>query len=480
MASDGGVYSVEFIANPVQKGFIESRADADLFSSRFGEGKSAGLCWAIQHYALNNPGANIGMIRDTWDNLWRTTMQEFFEWFPDGVFGNYIASQKTYEWKLDGYGDGKIFFIPMDEPADAAKLQSLPLGMFVIDEPAPAAESGGVDEMIFDIAMGRLRQKGMNYYAAKLATNNPDETHWTYKRFVSPGTPGFMAWQPHLPENLQNLPEDYYGKLRRVWAHRPELVKRFVDGEYGYLQPGRAVTPQWNDTIHLATGLSALPRIQLILLWDFGHNPTCIITQITPAGNWNIIECITGDGIGTFELINDQVKPILATKYKGFTWRHIGDDSGRTRDQTTIMQSPVRYIKKELGGPWRSGPIKLAAGLDPLRAVLSKLVEGRGLIRVDRDKAPEVWHALRGGWHFPKGRTGVIGSTPVKNEHSHPGDAMRYGAARLFPLGRLLSKMARKRPGQMARYHQDQRRRIVVPPEARLIAPGKQLERPRG
>ena len=37
---------IEFRANPVQKAFITSRAKADLFAARMGEGKSAALCWA--------------------------------------------------------------------------------------------------------------------------------------------------------------------------------------------------------------------------------------------------------------------------------------------------------------------------------------------------------------------------------------------------------------------------------------------------
>ena len=33
----------------------------------------------------------------------------------------------------------------------------------------------------------------MKDYPVKLAQNNSDETHWSYKRFVKPGTDGFKV-----------------------------------------------------------------------------------------------------------------------------------------------------------------------------------------------------------------------------------------------------------------------------------------------
>jgi hypothetical protein len=99
-------------------------------------------------------------------------------------------------------------------------------------------------------------------------------------------------------------------------------------------------------------------------------------------------------------------------------------------------------LRKELGGAWRSGPVKVLERIEPLRAVLAKTVGGRGLVQVDRDRAPHVWHALRGGWHFNIAHTGLVSTVPKKNIHSHPGDAMGYGAAVLFPLGKVQGRIA--------------------------------------
>lgn len=448
----------KFIPNPVQKAFIESRAEADLFSSRWGEGKSAGLVWAAYYHTVHNPGAPWAIIRNTWEDLRGTTLQEFFKWFPPGIAGNWKETSKTFTW-AEGMGRGTVEFMGLDDPGDMNKLQSKALAGFGIDEASPAMGlTGGVPEEVFDLGMGRLRWIGENgppnWYAAKVVENNPDEMHWTYRRFVHPGTPaalpeelspmqtpGFALWHPIAPENVQNLPTGYYERLRRTLSHRDDLVSRFVEGRFGFQQIGRPVTPQWRDEIHLANGLVAIQRAPLILLWDFGLNPTCIVTQVTPMGYWNVLDAMVGDGIGVEELIEGWVKPLLIERYPKASWKHIGDPAGKEREQTSSMRSAVKAIRAMLGGSWRDGPVHLEPRLEPLRAVLRRTVTGgRGVVQVDRERAAAVWQALRGGWHYHIGRTGVVNPVPVKNGHSHPGDAMSYGAGVLFPLTKLDGK----------------------------------------
>lgn len=426
-------HQTTFNPNPVQRMFIESRAKADLFSSRAGEGKSTGLVWSALYHTRHNPGAEWAILRDTYENLQRSTMKSFFDWFPPGVYGEYNESKKRWKW-ASGVADGTVSFVGMEDKTDASKLLSWELAGFAIDEPAPAVGSAGVDEMVFDLAMTRLRQPGMNWYAAKLATNNPDEAHWTYRKFVYPGMEGFKLHQPPNPENIMHLPEGYYENMRKTLAHRPDLVRRFVDGQFGFQSEGIAVTPQWSDILHLANGLIPLPRVPLHLLWDFGLNPTCIITQRTPMGHWNILYSMVGEGIGASELIAEQVKPLLNDRFRGHPLFHIGDPNGNMREQSEAARSAVKLLKKELGGTWRSGPVSFRERRDPLQHVLTRTINGRGVVQVDRFNAAEVHHALRGGWHYHVARSGVQSGEPKKNIHSHPGDAMGYGAAILFPI----------------------------------------------
>lgn len=465
--------TITFNPNPLQKGFIESQADADLFSSRVGEGKSTALVWSCYYHTVHNPGAEWAFIRDTFENIQKSTMKTFFEWFPPGVFGTYNATRKEFKW-AEGIGPGSVTFVGMDNPSDASKLLSWVLGGIAIDEPAPAAGSAGVDEMVFDLGMQRLRQPGMKWRPMKLATNNPDEEHWTYRKFVEQGEQNnYRLWQPSKPENLANLPEGYYEKLRRQMAHRPDLVRRFIDGEFGFQQEGAPVTPQWSDRIHLTMGLSPIKGRMIHLLWDFGHNPTCIITQRTPMGYWNVLYSFVGDGIGVEELIMNQVAPMLRDKFKGCPIYNIGDPAGKTGEQTSVYRSAVKTIKTLIGGTWRSGPVRWEERIEPTRQILSRTIGGTGLVQVDRINAKELWHALRGGWHYHKSRTGVLGLEAMKDKHSHPGDAFSYGAAILFPAGRVLPQAAPQREQTSGHYfdgNDTYQKGIILPgdPEFRI------------
>src|SRR6266446_2008333 len=464
-------FRIDFQPNPLQKQFIESQADADIFMGRMGEGKSTALAWSCFYHTCHNPGADWVFIRDTWENLRATTLKEFSTWFPPGVAGTWNESKHTFTW-AEGLAKGTVEFLGMDDPQDASKLQSRALAGFAVDEPAPAMQSGGVPETIFDLAITRLRQKGISWYAAKLASNSPDETHWTYKRFVDPGEEGFRYWQSPSPENLRNLPSNYYEKIRRHLSHRTDLVNRFVEGGFGLMQEGVAVTPEWSDKLHLATGLSPVKGQGLVLLWDFGLNPTCIITQVTPLRDWLILWSLVGDEIGVEELITQEVRPLLLHEYRGLPFKHIGDPNGRMREQSSSARSAVLTLRKELGGTFVAGPVSFSERREPLRALLARQRGGRGVVQVDRVHAKEVWLALRGGWHYHIAKSGVSGTEPLKNAASHPGDAMGYGAAKLFPLGRIISPPRKSTPqhasffgGGMA----GSERRLQIPKEARSI-----------
>jgi hypothetical protein len=724
---------------------------------------STALCWSIFYHTRHNPGANWAVVRDTFENLQRTTMKTFFEWFPPGVYGTYHETKKVWTW-AEGVGRGTVTFVGMDNASDATRFLSWELGGIALDEPAPATDSGGIDEMVFDLGMTCLRQPNMQWYCMKLAENNPDESHWSYRKFAGPEADDrFRLWQPPEPENIANLPAEYYENMRRSLAHRPDLVRRFVDGEFGFQSQGRSVTPQWSDKLHLATGLYPVPGKPLHLLWDFGHcvdadtqvltedgwrafplltgaeklgtwnpstqvvefqkptaliskmadrvweyenhtvsmglteehrivgygggrdgkgwkirtvaetvnktnphmhvpvagawpettefeppispallgfyiaegstwgdrvtlyqktrdpsvdemleqtpwewqwydgakggfwwtnsrelaqilkplgvaktkrlpswwrkmgaadmrqlfrfyikgdgnfrrperggeltsytasealaddlqelgfylgysprvtwraptrswydpdkrwitsnggyvlafrtsktaylspkkhgrwieesqpvycatvpngtlvcrrhgrvfitgnSPTCLVSQIVGDGTWNFLDTMVGDGIGVEELIEGEVGPLLMQRYgqRKYELRHIGDPQGKQREQTSIHRSPRKLLLNMLGGTWKDGPVRLPQRIEPSRSVLTKTVGGRGLVQVDRHRAKHLWWALRGGWHYPVSRSGIVGTAPIKNEWSHPGDAFSYGAGVLFPIGKL-------------------------------------------
>ena len=169
--------------------------------------------------------------------------------------------------------------------------------------------------------------------------------------------------------------------------------------------------------------------------------------------------------MGVFELINDAIKPILAADFPKFALRHTGDPAGTHRDPSSSKTSPVKVIKRELGGPFIPGPTRWEPLRNSAQAALSKVNQGTGLVRIDREGCKALWYALRGGWHYNIARSGVISKLPVKYQQSHTGDAFAHGAALLFPSGKIMERKAARRAGQ-ATYFGKKRK---VPKEARKI-----------
>jgi hypothetical protein len=219
-------------------------------------------------------------------------------------------------------------------------------------------------------------------------------------------------------------------------AKRPDLAARFAEGQFGFQLPGESVTPEFNRSIHVKPSLPVLDS-PILMLWDFGHNPTCLISQITPMSNWNFLEAYVGEGMGTLELIEDVIKGRIADRFKGLPLSHCGDPQGKQRSDASIEISAVRVIKDHLGGRWKPGPKEWPERRDSAKRCLGLLRNGTGLVQIDEVRAKPLWHALRGGWHYQVHNNGMVSPNAKKDIHSHPGDAFGYGAAVYFPAGQL-------------------------------------------
>ena len=466
---------VDFHPHPTQRRFIRCKQPAALFSGRMREGKTTAIVWSIFDYALQNPTVDQLMVRDTFDSLERTTLQEFLFWFKD--MGEMKLSKKRFDWKV---GDirSSMHLLGIDDPKDMTKLQSLQYGLAAMDEIGPSVDvnSGGIPEDAFDFIFTRFSPKAAKWYGIRCAENNPDESHWSYRRFVDPGSDGFIVFQPPEPENEENIRAGYYDDLDKNLAHRPDLLRRFGrSGKFGFTQVGKPVVKNWNEHLHLAERLRFVKGRDLVLCWDGGFNPTCIVTQIGAGGHWNILWAVVGEGCGVLELIEDEVIPIMDSLFRGHgRLVHYGDLSMVTADQSTKYHSPVKTIIQKLGGRWHSGPKEVFHRIEGIEYALRRVANGTGMMKVDKTYAKPVWHALRGGWHHKPTKGGHIGEIE-KDLHSHPGDAIGYGASMLFKNSIKKSKQGYKehRPtyDNSAHYETDVNRHFRRGPHPQHSAP---------
>jgi hypothetical protein len=397
-----------------------------------GEGKTTALVMSCFYHTLNNPGAHWVIIRETWQSLKRTTYQEFLNWFEPYVETKQENSSSAVAvWKKPL--KGKVWFIPADSPMDSGKLQSLEIAGVGIDEAVPVGMSGGVSETVFDIMLGRRRQKGMNWMACKVVCNNPSPQHWVYRRFIETPIEGFNVFQTDAPENIKNLPPSYYDELKAVWAHRKDLIRRYVQGEYCAVYEGEPAVPTFDVEKHVceADSMPPLDRSkEVIALWDASMHPALLICQLHN-GKLYVYDEFFGTGIGVYELIKAHMSP----QYFGLKFRHIGDDTMTRMEQSKAYAADrancaANVIIKMLGGTFTPGAHYIHTRLE---AIQMACYDGDVIVSKNCRYLVE---ALAGAWSLVE----------TNKKKSHPysdlGDALSYGCSVVF-VNKLIRKANR-------------------------------------
>lgn len=430
---------VRLILNETQAKFCQSEAaEVALFSPR-GEGKTqAGIAAMIVH-AGEQPEKALPVVwcivRDTWANIKRTTLRDFYmsPWarylkFPDG--GREVIFQCACRETPCRKGHAKLWhahLFGVDSPGDLERLKGTWGGIW-FEEPAPVAVediSGGIGEDAWAIAHTGLRQPGVRP-RAQITANPPQEDHWIWERFMGEGRVATVeGFQIPIGEN-KHLPTGYRERMALALRNRPDLARRLVHGLPGFVAQGEAVTPEWSEKKHVsAFQLEVLRAVELKIGWDFGLRPSMVFAQVSPLGQLRIYDVLVGDNIGVEQIIESQAWPLLQGKYRGLGIAHYGGPEGFLREQSNSEQTAVTTLTRLIPGPYTPGPVEWAKRRDVLRWIHNHSLGGVGeAVVMDPVGALPLIRACRGGWHYKKLPNGeVIRELPVKDKHSHPGDA---------------------------------------------------------
>lgn len=449
---------IHFPLTPEQERAVKSGAPIVFIIGPEGEGKTYTLFVALNHHAAKRMDGKLlraAIIRDTFENISTKTIpsiQKAIGFIAEqNKFPGYIQS---WEWSRGGKRlvckapHIEVDLFGADDLASIARLQGGEWSFIGIEEPAPmySGNSAGIPRGVFDTCVSRSARGGG---AMKLIVDqNPgDEDHWTFDAAIKNPImrPDYapMIWTETInipPGSNPARTEQMKQATRAAYAKDAALTLRYVDGKWAFVQIGEKVTPEYHDTVdghahhYLNTDIPVIPGVMGFRSWDGGHNPTCLIGQITPSGRLNFIHGLTKPNAGMKQLIETQVKPILNMHYSGVTyWFDTGDPTLETGDQGDSEQSPKRIIEKELNTvfiPASHWP----AVKEPMKTALELTIDGRPYVQIG--KQCEILHkALRGGWHYLTTSAGqVIRDKPVKDIHSHPGDC--FGAICLKLLGK--------------------------------------------
>jgi hypothetical protein len=427
-----------------------------LIMGPYGSGKSTWCCHEIVRRTCAMPAWHNGrrrarwiIIRNTSGELVSTTLQTWLMWF--GELGDLRKRQKpllTYEHIFnDGKGvvELELIFIALDREDDLRKVKSLEATGCYINELSEVPQGtlahfkGRVNHRYPPISFSND-----SYWSGIIAdTNPPDVDHWIYRDFYLENFDGYRIfrqppglikdqdnqWIPN-PEadNYQNLAHDYYTKLAS--GANENFVKVFCLGEWGLVGFGKRVYPEYNDDLHSVDEIQPIQGGEIHLGWDGGLTPACIVVQISPRGQFQIIKEYIGKDIGLRTFAESIVLPNLASD---FPYNKIGssvfDPSGVARDAILEEMSCISELNS-LGIPTIPAPTN---DLDPriasVRFFLNKMIDGQPGFILSRKNCPRLRKGFINDYVYK--RVAVAGEErykdkPDKNGASHPHDALQY------------------------------------------------------
>jgi hypothetical protein len=427
-----------------------------------GCGKSVAACFELFRLMASQDPSPDGfrrtrmiITRESYPMITTTTLRTWKQLFPCPETGRIVHGSPIVHYFEFGDIKAEVVFMSIENDDDIKKLMSLESTFIWMNE----ARFSMLD--ILHHAVGRTgRYPSKEFDGVKatrsgviLDTNPPDNDHWLYDQFEikKPNNYSVHHYPPALighkddvngltwtinpdAENIANLGEgaDYY--LKQVNGPSEEWIRVYLCGEWGSTIDGRPVYPEYSDSVHFAPMLKPVANIPIILGWDFGLTPCCVISQLLPNGQLIILEEIVTSYMGITSFIVNCVNPILSSRYGDFEIEvSVGDPAGSADMGGKLNERQTCFtILKDHG--INTIPAKTNAFLPRRESVarrLTTMIDGDPSIKIG-PLAPMIRKGLKGAYHYEKVNIAVgKGETkykemPDKDQYSHSQDALQY------------------------------------------------------
>lgn len=430
---------ITYNAAPTAQKFHASTALVKGLMGAIGSGKSVSCCADIVRLAhLQEPNdvkvrvTRGAIIRNTVKELKNTTIKTFLDWF--GHLGTMKWTDLVFTMEVNDV-KCEILFLGLDRPDQLKALLSLELSWAWINEAREINEDTA--QMVIS-RLGRYpaRKDGVACTNPTLLmdTNPPDLDHWWHRIFEIEKPAGWELFKQPSPlladgtfnplgENLENLPEGYYTTM--MSGKSSDWLRVYRDGQYGFVQDGKPVYPEYNDNFHCIDEYIPDPTKPLICGGDNGRWSAVPIGQIDGYGRLVIFdECVSED-IGTAEF-GKLIKEYLQREYPEFKNQIWLDPAAGHRNQVT---DHIQYqVWRDLGLPVRLAPTnKPDIVIEAVRNMLNSLRSGLPSLIIT-PKAEQLRKGLAGGYKYRRVMTSGNNFTdqPDKNKYSHVCDALSY------------------------------------------------------
>ncbi|MGB8273644.1 MAG: TerL [Alphaproteobacteria bacterium] len=419
---------------PVLRAFLRSGAFVRGIRGPIGSGKSTACCIEIVRRAGQQaPGpdgirhSRWAVIRNTQPELKTTTIKTWLQWMPQSIGQWREQGPPSHRITQDGI-DIEVLFVALDRPEDVRKLLSMELTGAWINE---ARE---IPKAVLDGLTGRVgrypsaKDGGAAWAGVILDTNAPDTDHWWYRLAEELRPAGYEFFSQPAgdgpeAENIANLPAGYYDRAKA--GKDDNWIKVYVRGEYGFVQDGKPVFPEYRDGMHCRE-VAPVPNLAVFVGLDFGLTPAAVFAQRMLTGQWRMLSEIVAEDMGIkrfAELLGAEMRG----RYAGFGFEVFGDPAGDSRAQTDEV-TPFEILRAA-GIPARPAPTNdIVQRREVVASALNRLVDGEpGFIVSPRCRV--LRKGLAGGYRYR--RQAVTGEeryrdVPDKNAFSHVADAAQY------------------------------------------------------
>ena len=455
MDSDDELYYSEardniqtYIAEPTAVRFHASPARVRGVKGPIGTGKSVMCVAEILRLAAEQKPWVDGVrrsrgvaIRNSYPELKSTTIKTWQDWVPAEVtqtkFDAPIVSVVRFPLPDGTKVELEMLFLSMDKPKDVRKLKSLEVTFAWLNE---ASE---LPKFVLDMITGRIGRypgKKMGGFARDcviMDTNPPDDDHWWYELAEDEKPRGYEFFtQPPAVlevgngnwvinpkcENINGQPKgaDYW--LDQIPGKTRQWIRVFLQGFYGSVEDGSPVWPEFNPDIHVSERpLAIYEGLPLLLGWDFGRTPACVVAQLSARGQLRILREFYAERMGIREFASKVVRPYLRNHFDGMRVISFGDPSGAypgDKDDTTCID-----ILGDLGIP--TEPTHTNDFLPRQQAVadfMLSLTDGQPALILD-PSIKMVRKGMAGRYKYRRMQVPgeeLYSDKPVKNKFSHP------------------------------------------------------------
>lgn len=493
---------------PVHEGFIHDQRMITAIMGPFGSAKTTGCIRKIIMSALWQNPQRDGVrrvrwccIRDTYSQLETNVMESWFLWFPK-TKANWNGRKMQHIVRLDidfMNGEGvqsieiEMLFRAMQDRKAEDVLKGMELtGLWM-------NETDTLDQNVFLFGWPRTgrypakKNGGCQWRGVICDFNAPDIDNWTYPFLVEGKTGlneeqgrvlreqlgprfGIGFWrQPgglsDAAENKHNLGDGYYEGLLLSYANKPNYKRRFIDNEYGAVENGQVVYPEFNADIHLAKEAFAPdPELPVIGMVDGGKTPALLLAQLNRNNQFRVF-----DEVVLFDPKKDDgLRRLGGTAFGKYCREYVSQHhpklqfgigfydpscafGGNDDDDDEVW---IKEFVNQFAGKWKAGGRpgnRLEPRLSAVRDRFNLITDGQPGILIS-PRCNMTVRGFQGGYIYERvefsNGSGRFRDIPLKNAFSHPQDAVQYGCLGVATQGRILDNL------DGARRKQEQRGKV--------------------